>query len=86
VRTEFKALVDEYALPSGQLSMRPVEASQFAVRDFGEQNWVMLSSVNLSQDYQRQSLAHIVDAVERPRKRLASLVECGGITARVSGG
>jgi hypothetical protein len=58
--------------------MRPVEASQFAVRDFGEQNWVMLSSVNLSQDYQRQSLAHIVDAVERPRKRLASLIECGG--------
>jgi len=33
-------------------------ASQFAVRDFGEPNWVMLSSVHVPQDYQRQLPSH----------------------------
>jgi hypothetical protein len=57
---------------------RAIKASQFAVRDFGEPNWVMLSSVNVPQDYQRQLPSHIVVAVDRLRKGLASLVECSG--------
>jgi hypothetical protein len=55
---------------------RVVKASEFAVRDFGEPNWVMLSSINVPQDYQSQLSAQIVIPVDRPRKGLASLVEC----------
>jgi hypothetical protein len=36
----------------------------------------MLSSINVLQDYQSQLSAQIVIPVERPRKGLASLVEC----------
>ena len=65
--------------PERQLSVpRVVKASEFAVRDFGEPNWVMLSPINVPQYYQRQFPAHIVIPVDHPRKGLASLIECSG--------
>jgi hypothetical protein len=73
------AVSENTALPSGQLSVaRVVKTSEFAARDFGEPNWVMLTSVDMPQDDQRQSPPHIVIAVDRPRKGLTSLVECSG--------
>jgi hypothetical protein len=66
------------AIPSGQLYVRRAQASQFAVRNFREPNWVMLSSVNVLKDYHCQLPARIVIPVDRPRKGLTSLLECIG--------
>jgi hypothetical protein len=61
--------------PSGQSSRcrtvsvcRTVKACQFAEGDIGEPHWVALSLIDMSEDYQCHSPAHIIVVIHPPRK------------------
>jgi hypothetical protein len=63
------------ACPSGQSSRcrtvsvcRTVKACQFAEGDIGEPHWVALSLIDMSEDYQCHSPAHIIVVIHPLRE------------------
>ena len=57
---------------------RTVDACPFTQGDVRESLGVALATVDVSQDYQRQRLLHVIVAIHPLRNGLAGPVECGG--------
>jgi hypothetical protein len=78
--------------PSGQSSRcrtvsvcGMVKACQFSEGDIGEPHWVALSLIDMSEDYQCHSPAHIIVVIHPPRSDWQILSNAAVMTAMVSG-